>query len=103
MFSRQKLFINNRQTEKILIGLVVGVVVIDMGVQVSQVANQARVYALDASAKSRLNTIFMAGMIAGGALGAGCGGLAYAAFGWLGTCVFGFAAAAAALLLSRQA
>jgi predicted MFS family arabinose efflux permease len=61
----------------------------DLGVQASQVANQARVYALDPSARSRLNTIFMATMLFGGARGAGIGGLAFSYFGWTGICAFG--------------
>jgi predicted MFS family arabinose efflux permease len=79
--------------------LIAGVVIMDLGVQSSQVANQARVYALDPAARSRLNTVFMATMLLGGALGAGIGGLAFAHFGWTGTCAFGAAAATAALLL----
>lgn len=84
-----------------LIGLVVGIVVMDLAVQSSQVANQARVYALDPTARSRLNTVFMATMLAGGAVGAGIGGAAYAAWGWTGTCAFGAISAGLALLLSR--
>ncbi|WP_029062872.1 MFS transporter [Labrenzia sp. DG1229] len=85
-----------------LVGLIVGIVVMDVAVQSSQVGNQARVYALDPSARSRLNTVFMATMLAGGAVGAGSGGAAYAAWGWTGTCIFGGISAALALLLSRK-
>ncbi|WP_186395584.1 MFS transporter [Stappia sp. TSB10GB4] len=85
-----------------LLGLVVGILVLDLAVQSSQVANQARVYALDPTARSRLNTVFMATMLLGGAVGAGIGGAAYAAWGWTGTCAFGAVSAALALLLSRQ-
>lgn len=85
-----------------LIGLIVGIVVMDLAVQSSQVANQARVYALDPAARSRLNTVFMATMLIGGAVGAGIGGSAYAVWGWTGTCVFGAISAALALLLSSK-
>ncbi len=85
-----------------LIGLIIGILVMDLAVQSSQVANQARVYALDPTARSRLNTVFMATMLAGGAVGAGIGGAAYAAWGWTGTCAFGATSAALALLLSRK-
>ncbi len=74
----------------------------DLAVQSSQVANQTRVYALDPTARSRLNTVFMATMLAGGAVGAGVGGAAYAAWGWTGTCVFGASSAAMAFYLSRR-
>uniref|UniRef100_UPI003BABFE33 MFS transporter n=1 Tax=Stappia sp. TaxID=1870903 RepID=UPI003BABFE33 len=84
-----------------LAGLVVGILVLDLAVQSSQVANQARVYALDPNARSRLNTVFMACMLAGGAAGAGLGGAAYAISGWTGTCIFGAISAGLALVISR--
>jgi len=83
-------------------GLIVGILVMDLAVQSSQVANQTRVYALDPNARSRLNTVFMATMLAGGAAGAGIGGIAYASWGWTGTCSFGAIAASLALLLARK-
>ncbi len=85
-----------------IVGLVVGILVMDLAVQSSQVANQARVYALDPTARSRLNTVFMATMLAGGAVGAGIGGAAYVAWGWTGTSLFGAISSALALLLSRK-
>ncbi|TCQ02193.1 putative MFS family arabinose efflux permease [Rhizobium sp. PP-F2F-G36] len=85
-----------------LAGLVIGILVMDLAVQSSQVANQTRVYALDPAARSRLNTVFMATMLLGGATGAGFGGAAYVAWGWTGTCLFGTISAGLALLLSRK-
>lgn len=85
-----------------LIGLVVGILLLDLAVQSSQVANQAGVYALDPTARSRLNTIFMATMLAGGAVGAGIGDADYAVWGWTDTCLFGASSATLALLLSRR-
>ncbi|MFH0298690.1 MFS transporter [Bradyrhizobium sp. 31Argb] len=84
-----------------LAAIVIGVLVLDLAVQASQVANQARIFALDPAARSRLNTIFMGTMILGGACGAGVAGLAYACFGWTGACIFGATAAAIALVMSR--
>ncbi|WP_051312667.1 MFS transporter [Pseudodonghicola xiamenensis] len=85
-----------------LVGLVVGILVLDLAVQSSQVANQARIYALDPTARSRLNTVFMATMLAGGAFGAGIGGAAYVYWGWSGVCAFGVLSAALAFLLSNR-
>ena len=85
-----------------LAAMIVAVLILDLAVQSSQVANQARIHALDPTARSRLNTIFMATMILGGACGSGLAGLAYSAWGWSGTCLFGAASAATALLLSRK-
>jgi predicted MFS family arabinose efflux permease len=85
-----------------LVAMVIGVLIMDLAVQSSQVANQFRVTALDPAARNRLNTIFMATMILGGACGAGAGGVAYSQWGWSGTCLFGAASAAVALVLSRK-
>ncbi|WP_322418622.1 MFS transporter [Mesorhizobium huakuii] len=85
-----------------LAAMIVGVLILDLAVQSSQVANQARIHALDPTARSRLNTIFMATMILGGACGSGLAGLAFSAWGWSGTCLFGAVSAAAALLMSRR-
>jgi predicted MFS family arabinose efflux permease len=85
-----------------LAAMIVGILIMDLAVQSSQVANQARVNALDPAARSRLNTIFMATMILGGACGAGAGGVAYSQWGWSGTCFFGAAFAAMALVLARK-
>jgi predicted MFS family arabinose efflux permease len=80
-----------------------GALIIDLGAYGSQVANQAQVQALDSTALSRLNTLFMAAMILGGACGTGAGGLAYSVSGWTGTCAVAATLACAALLLSRGA
>lgn len=82
--------------------LIVGILVLDVTVQASQVANQTMVYALDADARSRLNTVFMGFMLMGGAFGAGVAGMAYARLGWTGVCVFGGMAAAMAFVLSLK-
>jgi len=39
--------------------LVVGVLVLDVGMQMAQVANQTRIFGLVSSARSRLNTVYM--------------------------------------------
>jgi predicted MFS family arabinose efflux permease len=82
-----------------LIGLAIGVVVLDIGVQATQISNQARVYALKPEARSRVNTVYMVSYFIGGSLGAACGTAAWRVAGWTGTCVTGLAFAAGALLL----
>lgn len=82
--------------------MVAGTLVLDLAVQTSQVANQTQVYALDRAARSRLNTVFMAAMLLSGSVGAGLGGLAFATWGWTGTCLFGALTSLLALLLSLR-
>ena len=81
-----------------LAGIGVGVVLLDAGVQATLIANQAAVFALDPAARSRLNTVFVTGIFAGGAIGSAGGSLAWAAAGWPGVVAFGAVFAALALV-----
>ena len=87
-----------------LIGLIIGVVILDLAVQSGHVANQTRIYALDAGARSRINMVYMVCYFVGGALGSYIGALAWHAAGWWGVCGFGLAAMlpGLALVLRRQ-
>jgi predicted MFS family arabinose efflux permease len=79
------------------IAIIAGILLMDVGVQAAMISNQSRVYALDATAPSRLNTVYMTTMFVGGALGAVAGSQAFARFGWGGVCVMGLFCAASAL------
>ena len=72
-----------------LAGLVVGVIALDAGTQVMQVANQTRIFGLNPAARSRLNTIYMTMYFIGGALGSALAGVAWNRFGWTGVCALG--------------
>jgi predicted MFS family arabinose efflux permease len=80
-----------------LAGLVAGVLLLDVGVQANQVANLARVQALDPAARSRLNTVYMVIYFVGGAAGTWSGARAWAGWGWPGVCATGAAFALAGL------
>lgn len=69
--------------------LIAGIVLMDAGLQAAMISNQAQVFGLDASARSRLNTVFMTIMFTGGAIGTALGAQAYSLFGWAGVCGFG--------------
>lgn len=75
-----------------LVGLVIGVIVLDVGVQAAQISNQSRIYALKPEARSRVNTVYMVVYFIGGAVGSAVASLAWHAFGWVGVCIAGLAA-----------
>ena len=82
-----------------LAGLVVGVILLDFGVQVALVSNQHVVYALRPEARARLNTVFMSVMFVGGALGSFAAALAWAKGGWHAVAITGLVAAAGTVLI----
>lgn len=82
-----------------ILGMIVGVMVLDFGVQSAMVSNQHKIYALRTEASSRLNTILMSGIFIGGAIGSAFGGTVYKLAGWFPTCLFGAAMASIALCL----
>lgn len=65
-------------------GLIVGVLLMDLGVQSAQVAAQTRAVSLSEEARSRLNTIYMTTRFAGGAAGSLLGALAWTRYQWTG-------------------
>jgi predicted MFS family arabinose efflux permease len=66
--------------------LVVSVIVLDLGAQLAQVANQTRIFGLVPSARSRLNTVYMTIYFIGGALGSSLSSVAWARWKWDGVC-----------------
>ncbi|HEY0565131.1 MAG TPA: MFS transporter [Terriglobales bacterium] len=81
-----------------LLLLVLGVIVLDAGVQGTQISNQTRIFSLRRGAESRLNTVFMTAYFAGGALGSFSSALVWQHYGWLGVTLLGASYAALALL-----
>ncbi|GAC1371691.1 MAG: MFS transporter [Hymenobacter sp.] len=82
-------------------GLVVGVILLDVGVQATHISNQSLIFSLVPAARSRLNTVYMTAYFIGGSVGSLAGGLAWAHGGWPGVCGLGLAFAGTALLASR--
>ncbi len=84
---------------KVLAGLIAGVLLLDIGVQSGHVANQTRIYALDPTARSRLNTVYMVCYFIGGSLGSWLGAISWAYKGWTAVCGMSMGVLVIALLV----
>ena len=82
------------------IGLIMGIILADIGAQCLQVSNQSGSLQQLPQATNRVNTIFMTTLFIGGSLGTFCSGLGWSMLGWDGVCLVGVLFAIAPLLLS---
>lgn len=80
--------------------MIVGILVLDVGVQGLQVTNQSIIYRLAPDARSRINSAYMVCYFIGGALGSAGGSWCYANHGWAGVCAFGGALGLVAVVLA---
>ena len=86
-----------------LIGIALGVILLDAGVQMALVANQSIIFALNPAARSRINTVFMTGMFIGGGLGSAAASWLWKLSGWSAVALLGGLCAVSALLyLTRK-
>jgi predicted MFS family arabinose efflux permease len=74
-----------------LVMLVVGILLLDVGVQGLQVTNQSLIYRLAPEARSRINSAYMVCYFAGGAIGSALGSSIYEHHRWAGVCLLGAA------------
>ena len=72
---------------------VLGMVVIDLGLQCLNITNQASVAQLRPAARGRKNAVYMTGYFLGAAAGSALGTLAWSRGGWQGACALGLALA----------
>ena len=72
-------------------GIIIGVVLLDMGVNSCNVANQGRIQRLSEEARNRITSIYMVSLFTGGAIGSYLGALLYNNYGWYGFCTIGVA------------
>ncbi|KUO74208.1 MAG: MFS transporter permease [Desulfosporosinus sp. BRH_c37] len=70
-------------------GLIIGVILLDLGVASAQIANQTRIYSLVPGAKNRLNTVYMVTAYIGASLGSLLGTYAWSIWRWNGVCLVG--------------
>ena len=73
-----------------IIGLIVGIILLDLGTQFSQVSNQAIVQSINRKQSSRNNSVFMFSYFLGGSIGTLSATWAWGKFGWSGVCIVAF-------------
>ena len=79
-------------------GIVVGVILIDLGQQAIHITNQSIIFADNPDARNRINTVYMVSFFLGGAGGTILGSLAWEHCQWVGVSLFGMTLSVAALL-----
>lgn len=80
-----------------VIGIVIGIILIDIGIQGVHISNQTRVYSIVPEARNRMNTVFMSFSFLGTAAGSALGLFLWQLGGWhavtlgcLGLCTLAF-------------
>ena len=84
-------------------GPIIQALVIDVGLQTTQVANRAGIYAIEPKARNRVNTAYMLSVFSGQLMGTAVGNKLYAEGGWIasGSASIGFIVAALLVTLAR--
>jgi predicted MFS family arabinose efflux permease len=82
-----------------LLGLVLGVILIDVGIQATHISNQTLVFSLNPQARNRLNTLYMVIYFLGGATGTFLATQAWKLWQWNGVVWVGLLSSALALLV----
>ena len=72
-----------------IIGLVIGVIVLDMGVQATHISNQSIIFSLKPEARNRINTIYMVTYFLGGSAGTFIATILWKNYHWNGVCATG--------------
>jgi predicted MFS family arabinose efflux permease len=80
-------------------GLVVGVILMDMGVQATHISNQAIIFSLNADARNRINTVYMVSYFVGGSAGTFMASKIWGSYGWNGVCAIGITLSSIVLLV----
>ena len=72
-----------------LAAIIVGIIVLDLGVQGNQILNQGSIYQIRPEARSRITTAYMTCYFLGGAVGSAGAAYLYEIAGWAGACALG--------------
>jgi predicted MFS family arabinose efflux permease len=72
-----------------IVGLILGVIIMDLGVQATHISNQAIIFSLNPVARNRINTIYMVSYFIGGSLGTFLATRVWGTYNWTGVCTIG--------------
>jgi predicted MFS family arabinose efflux permease len=78
--------------------ILVGLLLLDLGVQGQNVLSQGAIYALGRETTGRVTTAYVTSNFTGGAIGSAAGAIAWSADGWPAVCGVGFFLAATAMI-----
>lgn len=81
------------------IGLIIGVILMDMGVQATHISNQAIIFSLNPNARNRINTVYMVSYFVGGSAGTFLASKIWGSYHWTGVCVIGIILSAIVLIV----
>lgn len=82
-----------------MVGMIIGVVLMDMGLQGTHLCNQTIIFANNPAARNRINTVYMVTYFSGGAVGTFLGTQLWYKYQWTGVCLMGIILSAVTLLL----
>lgn len=83
-----------------IFGFIIGIILLDFGIQGAQVSNQTKVYSINPDERSRLNTVFVVSNFIGAASGSLLGSWAWNLYGWNGVCLVGLVMLTGALIIN---
>lgn len=81
-----------------LTAIIIGIIVLDLGVQGNQILNQSAIYQIRPEARSRITTAYMTCYFLGGAAGSAGAAYLFQFAGWTGACALGMALGATGVL-----
>lgn len=82
----------------LLVAMILGVALMDLGMQGTQITNQSEIYRLRPEARSRVTTAYMTSFFLGGAVGSSLSAYLFGLYGWGGVCLLCMGLSLAALL-----
>jgi predicted MFS family arabinose efflux permease len=82
-----------------LIGIGIGVILMDVGVQATHISNQAIIFSLNPAARNRINTVYMVSYFIGGSTGTFLATIAWDKYQWNGVCIIGITLSGLALII----